>query len=178
MITLEQIVNAQKTNIDALSRVTGRAFEGIEKLIQLNVSTAKSALVEVAQNAKLAVSVKDLQELIALHTSLLQPTAEKAKSYGRSVYEIAASTTGETSRVAEAQATEVRTKFMAMIDTALKNAPAGTENSVALFKSALAASNNAIETAKKAGRQAAEMGEANLKAMSATAVGAYKAKKA
>jgi hypothetical protein len=34
----------------------------------------------------------------------------------------------------------------AIVDTAVKNAPAGTENGVALIKSAVAAATNAIET--------------------------------
>ena len=91
------------------------------------------------------------------------------------MYEIAASTGAEVSRVAEAQAAEAQAKFMAIVDTAVKNAPAGTENAVALVKSAVAAANNAIETAQKAAKQAAEVAEANFKAMSTTAVRATKA---
>jgi hypothetical protein len=67
---------------------------------------------------------------------------------------------------------------MAIVDTAVKNAPAGTENGVALIKSAVAAANNAIETAQKAAKQAAEVAEANFNAMSTTAVRATKGKKA
>ena len=78
------------------------------------------------------------------------------------MYEIAASTGAEVSRVAEAQAAEAQAKFMAIVDTAVKNAPAGTENGVALIKSAVAAANNAIETAQKAAKQAAEVAEANF----------------
>ena len=103
-------------------------------------------MTEAAQTTKPALSVKDAQELLALQTSLLQPAAEKAAAYGRHVYEIAASTGAEVSRVAEAQAAEAQAKFMAIVDTAVKNAPAGTENAVALVKSAVAAANNAIET--------------------------------
>ena len=173
MITVEQIVNTQKSNIDTFFGLSGKAFEGVEKLIELNISAAKTAMAEAAQNTKLALSAKDPQELVALQTSLMQPAAEKAAAYGRYVYEIAASTGAEVSRVAEAQA-----KFMAIVDTAVKNAPAGTENGVALIKSAVAAANNAIETAQKAAKQAAEVAEANFNAMSTTAVRATKGKKA
>ena len=178
MITVEQIVNTQKTNIETLYGLTGKAFEGIEMLIELNLQVAKSALTEAAVNSKAAFSVKDAQELLALQSSLLQPAAEKAAAYGRYVYEIAASTGAEVSRVAEAQAAEAQAKFMAIVDTAVKNAPAGTENGVALIKSAVAAANNAIETAQKAAKQAAEVAEANFNAMSTTAVRATKGKKA
>jgi len=178
MVTVEQLLNTQKTNIDALFGLSTKAFEGVEKLIQLNLSAAKSAMTEAAQTAKLALSAKDPQELVALQTSLIQPAAEKAAAYGRYVYEIAASTGAEVSRVAEAQAAEAQAKFMTIVDTAVKNAPAGTENGVALIKSAVAAANNAIESAQKAAKQAAEVAEANFNAMATTAVRASKGKKA
>lgn len=178
MITVEQIVNTQKTQIDTLFGLTGKAFEGVEKLIELNISAAKAAMTDAAQATKAVLSAKDPQELVALQASLLQPAAEKAAAYGRYVYEIAASTGAEVTRVAEAQSAEVQAKFMAIVDTAVKNAPAGTENGVALIKSAVAAANNAIETAQKAAKQAAEVAEANFNAMSSTAVRATKGKKA
>ena len=178
MVTVEQLVNTQKSNIDTLLGLTGKALEGVEMLIELNLQVAKSVLTEAAANSKAALSVKDAQELLALQSSLLQPAAEKAAAYSRSVYEIAASTGAEVSRVAEAQAAEAQAKFMAIVDTAVKNAPAGTENGVALIKSAVAAANNAIETAQKAAKQAAEVAEANFNAVSTTAVRATKSKKA
>jgi phasin family protein len=178
MITVEQFVNTQKTNIDILYGLSSKAFEGVEKLVELNISAAKTAMTEAARSTRLALSAKDPQELVALQTSLLQPAAEKAAAYGRHVYEIAASTGAEVSRVAEAQAAEAQARFMAIVDTAVKNAPAGTENGVALIKSAVAAANNAIETAQKAAKQAAEVAEANFNAMSTTAVRATKGKKA
>ena len=178
MITVGQIVNTQKSSVDTLFGLTGKAFEGIEKLIELNLSAAKTAMAEAAQTTQAALSVKDAQELMALQSSLLQPAAEKAAAYSRYVYEIAASTGAEVSRVAEAQSAEAQAKFMAIVDTAVKNAPAGTENGVALIKSAVAAATNAIETAQKAAKQAAEVAEANFNAISTTAVRATKAKKA
>jgi uncharacterized protein YegP (UPF0339 family) len=67
---------------------------------------------------------------------------------------------------------------MSIVDTAVKNAPAGTENAVALVKSAVAAANNAFESVQKATKQAAEVADANFQAMSSTAVRATKAKRA
>jgi phasin family protein len=178
MITVEQIVNTQKTHIDTFFGLSGKAFEGVEKLIKLNVSAAKTAMVEAAQNTKLVLSAKGPQELVALQSSLMQPAAEKAAAYGRCVYEIAASTGAEVSRVAEAQAAEAQAKFMASVDTAVKNAPAGGGNGVALIKSMVAAANNAIETGQKAAKQAAEVAQANFNTMSTTAVRSTKGKRA
>ena len=178
MTTVEQLVNTQQSNIDTLFGLSTTAFEGVEKLVELNLQVAKSALADAAANTKAALSVKDAQELLALQSSLLQPAAEKAAAYSRFVYEIAASTGAEVSRVAEATSAEAQAKFMAIVDTAVKNAPAGTENAVALVKSAVAAVNNAFESVQKATKQAAEVADANFQAMSSTAARATKSKRA
>ena len=178
MITVEQIVNTQKSNVDTFFGLTGKAFEGVEKLIELNRSAAKTAMAEAAQTTQAALSVKDAQELVALQQSLLQPAAEKAAAYRRFVYEIAASTGADVSRVAEATSAEAQAKFMAIVDTAVKNAPAGSESAVALVKSAIAAANNAFESVQKATKQGAEVAEANFNAMSSTADRAMKTKRA
>jgi phasin family protein len=178
MMTAEQIVSEYKANVETLFGLSGLAFEGVEKLIELNTQAAKTALTEASATIQAALSVKDAQELLALQAGLMQPAAEKAASYGRLVYEIAASTQAEVSRVAEATAADAQAKFMSVVDNAVKNAPAGTENAVALVKSAVAAANNAFESVQKAGKQAAEVAEANFQALSSTAVRATKSKKA
>ena len=170
MITLEQIVNSQKSSIDTLTGLSGNAFEGVEKLIELNISAARTATTDTAEATKAALSVKDAQGLFALQQNLLQLASEKAAAYSRYVYEIAASTSAEVSRVAEAQSAEAQAKFMSFIDAAVENAPAGSENGVALLKSAIATANNAIETAKKAAKQATEVAETNFQAVTKQAV--------
>jgi phasin family protein len=170
MLTAEQVIAANKANIETLFGLTNKAFEGVEKLVELNLQVTKAALGEVADTTKAALSVKDAQELFALQAALLQPAAEKAAAYSRHLYDIAAATNAEVSKVAEETAADAQKKFMAVVDTAVKNAPAGTENAVALVKSAVAAANNAYESVHKAAKQAAEVAEANFTAVTNTAV--------
>jgi phasin family protein len=168
--TAEQMMAAQKANIETLFGLTNKAFEGVEKLVELNMQVAKSSMAEVAETTKAVMSVKDAQELLALQASLLQPSAEKAAAYSRHLYDIATGTGAEVTKVAEAQMADAQKKAMALVDTAVKNAPAGTENAVALVKSAVAAANNAMESVQKAAKQAAEVAEANFQAVTNTAV--------
>lgn len=168
--TAEQLMAAQKANVETLFGLTNKAFEGVEKLVELNMQVAKTMLAESAENAQAAMSVKDAQELLALQASLLQPAAEKAAAYSRHLYDIMAGTNAEVSKVAEATMSESQQKMLALVDNAVKNAPAGTESAVALVKSAVAAANNAYETAHKAAKQAAEVAESNFQAVTNTAV--------
>ena len=182
MITAEQFLSAQKSQIEVLFGLSSTAFEGVEKLVELNLQTAKVAMGEAAEATRAALSVKDPQEFIALQAGLLQPVAEKAAAYSRHVYEIAANTNAEVSKVAEATASEAQAKFMAVVDTAVKNAPAGTENAVSLVRTAVAAATNAMEGVQKAAKQATDVAEANFQALSSNAVratqGATKTKRA
>jgi phasin family protein len=174
MLTAEQVVAAQKANLDTLFGLTQKAFEGVEKLVELNVQATKAALAESANHTQAVLSVKDAQELLALQAGLMQPLAEKTAAYSRHLYDIASGAGSEFSKAVEAQATDAQAKFMAVVDNAAKNAPAGSETAVAVMKSAVSAANNAIESVQKAVKQATEMAEANFNSVTTTAVNAAK----
>jgi phasin family protein len=174
MLTAEQIVAAQKANIETIFGLTQKAFEGVEKLVELNVQATKAALSESANSTQAMLSVKDAQELLTLQASLMQPLAEKAVAYSRHLYDIASGTSAEFGKAAEAQATDAQKKFMSVVDNASKNAPAGSETAVAVMKSAVSAANNAMESVQKAVKQATEMAEANFNSVTSSAVNASK----
>ena len=176
-MTAEQVATAYKSNVEILFGLTTKAFEGVEKLVELNLQVAKAAMGEAAETTKAALSVKDAQELMALQAGLLQPAAEKAAAYSRHLYDIAAATSAEVSKAVEATTSDTQTKFLSMVDSAVKNAPAGSENAVALVKSAVAAANNAFEGVQKAVKQATDAAEANFQSLSATAAKATKVKR-
>jgi phasin family protein len=166
----EQLVAAHKANIETLFGLTHKAFEGVEKLMELNLQVAKTSLSEAAETTMSALSVKDAQELMSLQAGLLQPAAEKAAAYSRHLYDILSGTSAEVTKAAEATLADGQKKVLALVDSAVKNAPAGTESAVALVKSAVAAANNAYDSVHKAAKQASEVAEANFTAMTNTAV--------
>jgi phasin family protein len=174
MLTAEQILATNKANIETLFGLTGKAFEGVEKLVELNLAASKALLAETASQSQTVLAVKDPQELFALQTTLFQPVGEKAVSYGREVYEIATATGAEFGKAFEAQFAEAQKKFLDVVDSTAQNAPAGSETAVALMKSAVAAANNVLETAQKSAKQAAAMAESNFKAATASTVEAGK----
>ena len=175
MLTAEQILATQKAQIASLFDLGQKAFEGVEKVLELNMQVAKTTLDEAAEHAKAVLAVKDAQELLALQASLLQPSAEKAAAYGRHLYDIASVTSAEVSKLAESQVADAQKKFAAVVDNAVKNAPAGTESTVAIVKSAITAANNAVESVQKAVKHATDVAEANFQAITNTAVKATQA---
>jgi phasin family protein len=172
MLTAEQVLASQKATVETLFGLTSKAFESVERLVELNVTASKAALAEAADTTQAVLNVKDAQELLALQASLFQPLAEKTAAYSRHLYDIASGTGAEFGKAFESQATEAQKKFLAVVDNAAKNAPAGSETAVAVFKSAVAAGSNALESVQKAVKQATEVAEANFNAVASQAVNA------
>ncbi|GAB2724684.1 phasin family protein [Melaminivora jejuensis] len=168
-LTQEQLIASHKANLETLFGLTNKAFEGVEKLVELNVAATRAALNEASTHAQAVLSAKDVQQLLALQANQFQPLAEKAVAYSRHLYDIASGTGSEFGKAFEAQAAEMQRNFSNLVDTATKNAPAGSETSVAVFKSAVSAANNAFESVQKAVKQASAAAEANLNAMATSA---------
>ncbi|MGK5079606.1 TIGR01841 family phasin [Janthinobacterium sp. HLX7-2] len=162
----EQFSSATKTNLEAqfalFSSLAGKAFEGIEKIVELNLTAAKATLEESTAAAQQLLSAKDPQEFFSLSAAQAQPSAEKAIAYGRHLAAITSSTQAEFSKAAEAQIAETNRKVISLVEEVTKNAPAGSENAVAILKSAIGNANAGYEQFSKTSKQAAETIEANL----------------
>jgi phasin family protein len=174
MLTVEQVMASQKASIETLMGLTSKAFEGVEKIVELNLSASKAAMTESADHAKAMLSVKDAQELMALQSGLLQPLAEKTAAYSRHLYDITTGSTAEMTKAFEGQAAETQKKLMSLVEEATKNAPAGSETAVSMMKNAVAAASSALESVQKAVKQATEAAETNFNAVAASAVDASK----
>ncbi|MFN7855645.1 MAG: phasin family protein [Acidovorax sp.] len=175
-LTTEQVLASHKASIETLFGLTSKAFEGVEKLVELNVTASRTALSEAATHTQAVLSVKDAQELLALQAGLFQPLAEKTAAYSRHLYDIASGTGAEFGKAFESQATDAQRVFTNLVDSAAKNAPVGTgsDTLVAVMKSSVAAANNAFESVQKAVKQASDVAEANFNAVANTAANAAK----
>lgn len=164
LATPAQFAELHKTQMDALYALSHAMFDATEKLVDLNLAASKAAMEETAQKTQALMSVKDVQELLALTGSLAQPAVEKIVSYNRSVYGIASGAGTEVSKIVDTQIAESNKKVAELIEFAAKNAPAGSEPVVSMIKSALAAANTAYDTFSKATKQAVEIVESNVAA--------------
>jgi phasin family protein len=174
MLTPEQLMAAHKANIETLFGLTQKAFEGVEKLVELNVQATKAALAETANHAQAVLAVKDAQELLALQAGMVQPLAEKTAAYSRHLYDIATAAGADIGKTIEGQAAEAQKKLVSLVDSASTNAPAGSETAVAMMKSAVTAANTAYESVQKVVKQASDMAETNFNNATASAVNASK----
>jgi phasin family protein len=162
----EQIATATKANLEAqlsiLTALTAKAFESMEKVVDLNLNAAKASMEDSAVAAKQLLAAKDPQEFLSLTAAQAQPSAAKAIAYSRHLASIASTAQAEFTRAAEEQIAETGRKVSALVDDVSKNAPAGSENVIAIMKSAIGNASAGYEQLTKTTKQAVEVMEANL----------------
>ncbi|MFC3111013.1 TIGR01841 family phasin [Undibacterium arcticum] len=162
----DQFSNAAKANFEsqlaAMTELTNKAFASVAQLVELNVSAAKASLEQSSAAAAQLLAAKDPQEFFALTSTQSQPNAENVLAYTRNLASIAAATRAEFAKAAEAQIVEATRKVTALVDEAAKNAPAGSENAIALLKSAISNANASYEQLTKTTKQTAETIEENV----------------
>jgi phasin family protein len=177
--TPEQLAAMNKANLEVAMKFAGVALHGAERILELQLNTAKSAFADSVENAKAIASIKDLQQLAALKDDLAQPAIDKATAYARSVYDVTAATQTELGKLVEEQIAEYNKQVVASLDKMVKNAPAGSEVGIAALKSGIAAVNSAYDNLSKVAKQFADVTQSNFEAVAKQAVnGAKKAKKA
>jgi len=167
MTTLnDQFSAAAKANFEAqvalFSQFANKTFEGVEKLVDLNLKATKTSLEEAHEAVQKLLTAKDAQEFFSLSSAQAQPSMEKGLAYGRHVAGIVSGTQAELTKTAETQLAEVNRKVISLIDEAAKNAPAGTENAMAFVKTTIGNFNAGYEQFTKSAKQAAETLEANV----------------
>ncbi|HUF19781.1 MAG TPA: phasin family protein [Burkholderiales bacterium] len=170
----EQVAAAQKENLETMIELAGITASGAERLMEINLKTAKATFADAMKGAQALTEAKDAQSLASLGTTWAQPTAEKTTSYFKTVYGVLSETQAELTKLFEQRVVEFNKTFASALDQAAKNAPAGSDVAVAAVKSAMAAANQAYDAFSKASKQATENTEA---AISAT-TGATSKKKA
>ena len=167
-LTPEQIAAAQKANLETLSGLTSQALQSIEKLVELNMQIAKQSLSDSMNNAKKALEVKDIQQLLAHQAEAVQPMAEKIMAYSRHLYELAHETQNSCTQSAEKELQAGQKKMNALVEEWVKNAPAGSDAAVQAMKHAIASANDVFETSQKAVKHAVEVAQTNLSTASET----------
>ena len=162
----EQFSSAAKANFEAnlalFTDFTAKAFGGVEKLVELNVTAAKASFEDSSAATKKLFSAKDPQEFLSLSLAQTQPNTEKVIAYSRHLATIAASTKAELSKTADAQVAETKRKVMELFEQATKSAPAGSESAIAFITSAIGNASAGYEQFAKSAKQAMDTMESNV----------------
>ena len=174
----EQFADIGKVNYANVVWLASLSLENTEKIVKLNLTAARAALVQGVESAQAVASVKDVQELVALRTKFTEAGVQAATGYSKTLYELAAEAQAEYTAFAEEAWASYTKGVAAFVDKASKSAPAGSESGFNAFKSTFAASTAAFDQFQKATKQVVSLADANFRAASAQATKTVKGKRA
>lgn len=146
----------------AFRELGNKGMKGLEKIAALNSSVIKEYTDESNAAMQQLMSAKDPQIFFALAMEKSKNDAEKTATYGRRLTEIVSGITAELTKATEAQIGESKNKVIALVDDIAKNAPGGSEQTVAIMKSAIDTTVAGYEQLTKASKQTAELVEAQV----------------
>jgi phasin family protein len=174
----EQFADIGKVNYANAVRLASLSLENTEKIVKLNLTAAKAALVQGVESAQAVASVKDVQELVALRAKFTEAGVQAATGYSKTLYELAAEAQAEYTAFAEEAWASYTKGVAAFVDKASKSAPAGSDAGFNAFKSTFAASTAAFDQFQKATKQVVNLADANFRAAAAQATKTVKGKRA
>jgi phasin family protein len=163
---LEKFSSATKTLIEsqlgAYNGLASKGIEAVEKIFALNIAEVKASVEEFNVVAKQLLSAKAPQELFELASAQGKKNADRSAAYGRQLTETVSSINAELTKTVEAQIADANDKVTTLVNEVVKTAPAGSEKSVAILKSAMDNTNAGFEQVTKAYKKNVEMVKAHV----------------
>ena len=153
---------------DACATASTTVFDSTERLVALNLNTARALMEDGTAAVRALLAVKTPQDLAALQSATAQPTAEKTLAYYRGCFEILAQGLEEVVKPFELKMAEINKMVGEALEKAARSAPGGSEVALAAVQSAIAAANSTYDTVSKATRKAIEIAESNLSVATTT----------
>ena len=169
-MNLDKIVAAHKAQLIVMHEMTSNALAAVEKIAELNLQAAKASLEHHTGHAHELLSVKDVKALSRLQAKALEPLAEKAAAYNRSLYEIVSDMNSECASIAQAQIGQAQKQFLESVETALSHVPMGSEKLVDSVKTAVNDTTKAMKTLQEVVKTASGQAQDKLNAVAETAV--------
>ena len=110
----ESFVMAQRTFTETLIGLGAATFEGIKRLVELNVQAARDTATEVGRVPQVMLTITNPQNLMTLQFSLVESRVQRVGAYGLKLQEIAISAGSEVSEVVRAGAAQIQSTILAV----------------------------------------------------------------
>jgi phasin family protein len=159
----------QKVALDATFACLQSTLAGAEQLFKLNIDTAHSVLEQQTQAVRDLLSINDPQQLVAARARLAQVSMQQSAAYAYTICEILSQVQRDMAKAAEEQFARLNENLNQGADALSRSVP-GSEVSLAVVKSSMAASAAIIEDLNRATKQFQDLSEARIKAATANMV--------
>ncbi|KAA1011449.1 phasin family protein [Paraburkholderia panacisoli] len=156
----EQTITAAKASLDTTFGLANKAFQGFEKLVELNAQTVKTTLAEAQELVAKSLISNAPQAAFAVQENQLRAGVQKTQAYWTHVKEIVSSSQAEFEAAAKAVFKQPSFDAKAWFDNMAKHTLPGGDAILAIWKSSLGAAGQsasaAYETATKATKKTVE----------------------
>lgn len=172
---IDQFAAAQKAGAEVMMTLMRTAFEGMQRLADLNMALTRDVFSAGVANAQQMMSAKTPEDLVKLNASFSPPNLDKMVDYSRGVYDLVAEMQKNLTSVIEQQFGSLSTQAAAAIDQTKAGAPIGGDVFAAAMKSMLDATTQSFENMTLMAKQIADVAESNVGAATQAASSAIKA---
>ena len=164
MYNATQFAEFNKANVAQATKIAAIAIENAEKLMRLNLETAKAAFAQGVEGASAVAALKDPQDFFALPTKYAESGVQSVVGYSRSLYEVVSAAQAQYSAIAEEAMAGYTKGLASWVEQASRSAPAGSEGAINAMKSTVAATSAAFDQFQKASKQVVSFADASLRA--------------
>ncbi|SOE87044.1 phasin family protein [Burkholderia sp. YR290] len=123
----EYIRAVYKSAFDTTFGLLSKAFDSIEKLVELNMHTVKSTLGESQERLAEFFSTQQPHTLFAQQENLPQTTFKKVQAYWSPACKVLSETQAELTTFVEAQFRQYRHEAQTFVDSIVRDEPAASE---------------------------------------------------
>ena len=158
----ESMMKLQAEALETSRQAAEKTLEGLQKLAQLNMQTARSSLEHSSEQINALLAARDTKALTDLATSLARPPQDQFAAYAKAVYAIYRDANSGFASMVERQVAASNQQLADAVQTLARNAPSGSEGAVAFIQQSLAAAQAAYEQVNQAGRTFTEMADSSI----------------
>ncbi len=162
----EQFASATKALFEfqlmTFNALTSKAVKGVEQVVALNIATARTNVADSLAAGQEMSQVKDPKAAMALAATQVAPGMSGAAVYHQQLSDIIKDIHAEFTDAAEAHIAEAKSNLSALIYDVTQNVRPGSENAVAIVKTAIDNAFDGYEQVTRATRQAVQAVEAQI----------------
>ena len=173
-ISNEQLNKLSLNGLETVFRFSQITLDSAERLVKLNLEISKQTLEDNVKVAKQLSGVTDPQEAVTHLNKLTTQSIDAALANSRNLYDIVSAAQSELTKLAEENLGSFNKSLIGAIESAAKNAPAGSDAALNAVKSSVAAAAAAVNTFSKAPQQVVEFTDSSVKAATSATADAVK----
>ncbi|GHT87174.1 hypothetical protein FACS1894116_10830 [Betaproteobacteria bacterium] len=150
----EQLADLQKKGLEVAAHLVQLSIENSQRVVEIQVSTAKALFADGVNSAKALSTVKDAQQAVELRTRYAQSTAEKVLAAAREITEVATQAQVEAGKLVGEQLTTSGAEVLGAFQALFKGLPVADASALNVFQSAIDNTRAAFEQAARASSDA------------------------